>query len=156
MKNDQSLLLGIGFVVITAIAILIYSCTCESFTVSAAKKPSFYHEYNSDKTSENIRLVKYLNASLSSGSVSKFKMSTGMFEYSYVFNLPLTHGGDYVVGKPNKYNVYAGKNKETVSFIGELIRGSDGIYRLYIISPNDYVYTEIHINKTPIMNSDLV
>jgi hypothetical protein len=163
VKLDQSVIMFISAVIITALVLLVYSCTCtstEDFKVTGSEQldPFGYFKSNESKDVElSVQTVQSDNMSqgiLSSGTVSKFKLPQGVFEYHYTFNLPLSYGGDFIPGQ-KEYTVKAGTKKDMLASIGTLTRGSDGYYRLFLLTPEDYTFTEISLGSTVVFKSPI-
>ncbi|CAK0762215.1 hypothetical protein CCP3SC1AL1_3030004 [Gammaproteobacteria bacterium] len=64
----------------------------------------------------------------------------------------MSYGGDFIPGQ-KEYTVTAGKSKDTLAPIGTLSRGSDGYYRLFLLTPVDYTFTEISLGTSIVFSS---
>lgn len=97
---------------------------------------------------------KDLTTNIASRGTSKKYWYGGQYHYQFVYNLPITNPPFQVisVGKnfnskfePKNYDVYLGKTKDAMKRVGQLVRHSDGFFKLEVHSKEDYKYGTILI-----------
>lgn len=86
-------------------------------------------------------LTKRNNDFMSSGAIYKHRLN-GKYQYLYQFNLPNAIGGDYNK-MHGRYIAYAGPTSNNLSKQGQLVRSSDGWYRMKVIDNKNHKYAKI-------------
>jgi len=107
----------------------------------------FDPKYQTSKDTYNKNSFWTSEEELSNGTVQKYKNSEDEFVYELLYNLPTANADKQTVDLDKsfnapvpveKYAVYAGKDKSSLTPVSHLTRRSDGWHRLEFRSKEDY------------------